>query len=92
MNVGQDWIDAWKTRAENRRQLLAQRLARQPLGPGLRAIRAQYLKNAQTLLNNRRNWAQAYHKHVEAMAQIVSQNLTRGGGTRTSSSKGSLGD
>lgn len=92
MNVAQkNWLDVWNTRAENRRQLLAQRLSREPVGPGMAALRAQFLKNAQTALNNRKGWAQVYSKHLEAVAQIV-EKTSRTTAGRAPASKGSLGE
>ena len=89
MNGSQTLLDAWKTRAETRRQALAQRLSQKPVVPALAAVRSKYLQRAQTALDNRKNWAQAYASHLQALAQTVS---TGASGVGNSSSKGSLGD
>jgi hypothetical protein len=89
MNGSQTLLDAWNTRAETWRQAMAQKLAQKPAAPTVAAVRSKYLERAQTVLDNRKNWAQAYASHLHALAQIVSTGVS---GAGSSSSKGSLGD
>jgi hypothetical protein len=89
MNGSQPWIDAWKTRAENRRQLLEQALSRKPVNPALASIRDLYLKRVQAIAKNRLNLAEAYLTHTRALTRIVDKGSGR---AASSGSKGSLGE
>ena len=90
MNGTSNWLDAWKTRAENRRQLLAQVLNRKPVTARAQTLRDQYLKRVQNAVNTRHSWADAYAKHLKAMQSIVA-NPTASSSSVSDSKSGSLG-
>lgn len=71
MNGTSNWLDAWKTRAENRRQMLAQALSRKPVTARAQTLRDQYLKRVQNAVSTRHNWADAYANHLKAVQSIV---------------------
>jgi hypothetical protein len=89
MNASSTWLDAWKAKAERRRQRLAQALTRKPINPAAAAIRERFMKQAQTALTARKNWADAYGAHVKELANTLSKPSTA---TARPGSKGSLGD
>jgi len=89
MNASQTWLDTWKTKAENRRQLLSQVVSRKPVNPAVASIRDQYLKRTHAAVSNRKERLQAYVAHLQGVANIIAPNQSSGG---SSGSKGSLGD
>jgi hypothetical protein len=88
MNGSQTWLSAWKTMAENRRQMVEQALAKKPVNPALATIRDLYLKRAQAITKSRLNFAEAYVAHAKAMSRVVGK-ATEGASSGT---KGSVGD
>jgi hypothetical protein len=88
MIAPQNWLDIWKTRAENRRQLLAQALSRKPTNATHASFRDMYVKQWQSRMNNRKDRVEAYLGHVKGMTNILSRPASTG----SSSPKGSLGD
>jgi hypothetical protein len=88
MNGSLNWLDAWKAKADNKRQRLAQALSRKPVNPAMASIRDLYLKRAQNAVSTHQNWAEAYVAHVKGIASIVSAKPAASG----AASKGSLGD
>jgi hypothetical protein len=89
MNGSKNFLDAWKTRAEARRQAIAQALNRKPANPAVAPLRDLYIKRIQTVMNNRKDWVEAYSSHIKGLTNILSNPSTA---SSTSSSKGSLGD
>jgi hypothetical protein len=90
MNGSPIWLDTWKTRAQNRRQMLAQRLSQRPVNPEVTSIRDLYLKQAQNALNTRKSWAEAYLDHVKGMQSVISNASTASSSAGAKS--GSLGN
>ena len=90
MNGTSNWLDAWKTRAENRRQMLAQMLNRKPASARAQTLRDQYLKQVQNALSTRQSWADAYAKHVKEMHSIVA-NPSASSSSVSGPKSGSLG-
>jgi hypothetical protein len=89
MNASSTWLDAWKAKAESRRQRLAQALTRKPTNPAAAAVRERFIKQAQTALTARKDWADAYVAHVKDLANTLSRPSAA---TARPGSKGSLGD
>ena len=95
MNGSQNWVEAWKARAEVRRQTLAQALTRKPINPAVASIRELYIKRAQNAVSARKSWAEAYLAHVKGLHSIISNQSVGSAsstGNTSSSTKGSLGD
>jgi len=90
----QQWLAAWKTRAQNQRQWLANALAQKPATPTQAWRRQLLLAKAQTSVDNRGNWAEAYHQHLKDLAQILSTSPSKveTASKASSGSKGSLSD
>jgi uncharacterized protein YllA (UPF0747 family) len=88
------WISAWKTRAQNRRQWLAQVLARQPTTPAQTWRREMLLTKAQSSVQRQKSWADAYQEHIHELANVLSKPFSGGkAAVRGSPSvKGSVGD
>jgi len=88
MNGSQTWLNAWKTMAENRRQVLEQALAKKPVNPAMATVRDLYLKRAQAAAKVRLNFAEAYVAHAKTMSRIVGKAADGG----SPGSKGSVGE
>jgi hypothetical protein len=91
MNGSQTLLKAWQTQLEARRQRIAQALSQKPASAAVTTRRQQYLTNAQNLVNNHKNWVQAYQAHLQALSQTLGTGASGGAGNK-SSNKGSLGE
>jgi len=89
MSETQNWLEAWKTQAHNRRQRLAQALTRKPATQQMASLREMYMKRAQQAAALHKDWAEAYGAHMKSIAEILSNQPAKTSPTRKG---GSLGD
>lgn len=88
---GQAWLEAWKARAQRRREALTNYLSRKPANPAVATFKERYVKRLETTVNNRKAFAHAYQQHVQELAKALAGQPS----TVTSSGpspKGSLGE
>jgi hypothetical protein len=89
MNQPQNWLEAWKTQAQNRQQRLAQALSQKPANQQMATLREIYMKRAQQAAAVYKNWAEAYGAHMKSIAEILANQPTKASSTPKG---GSLGD
>jgi hypothetical protein len=58
-------LEAWKAKLESQRQKIDEALSRKPGNP---AFRERYVKIAESVVNNRKAWAEAYLNHVNSLS------------------------
>jgi hypothetical protein len=83
------WVEAWKTMAESRIQMLDQMLSKPAVSPLGASLRNLYVKRAQAVARQHLSIADAYVTQLKAFNRIVEKAAGR---TSSGSSKGSLGD
>jgi len=90
----EQWLQAWKTKAEAQRQWLTKVLAQNATTPTVAWKRQLQLGKAQSSIQSREKWAGAYHDHLKELAQILSNSPGKTEATSKVSlgKKGGLGD
>ena len=88
MNGSLNWLDAWKTQAQNRQQWLARALAKPPAGPWAASLRERYVQRAQHTASVQKDWAEAYLAHVKSVSDLLIKRSAK----PSQSSSGSFGD
>jgi hypothetical protein len=63
-------LEVWKAKLEYQRQKIDEALSRKPRYP---ALRQRYVKIAESVVNNRKAWAEAYFNHVNSLSKDLAE-------------------